>query len=366
MAVVDIFVPRWTDRTNTNAQNSNATAMLSRFSDRRVRWTAVCNEPPTDTVTGNGVQIVALSRSRLWKSRLVLAYQGKFDAIFYPGPYWWDEAGLKLRHLCGRRVPLIATMEGIITDRERIQQLSNRLGHPVFSQPGADHAVPRVRRIYEMADHIIAISPFLARVGKFLYGDKVSYLPLGLEGQTFNDAGQREPARCRVVGCGTVKSSKNPQMFVHLAKRYPAAEFVWFGDGPSVPALTARAKELGLENLAFPGPVQPDVLAEEFRHSSIFVLPSHAEGAPKVVQEAAACGLPVVLNGFYEAPSVVHGQNGLVAWSDEELTDQVGTLVGNAEIRRRMGQRSAEMAREWDWDRIAPQWEDLVIRSATA
>jgi glycosyltransferase involved in cell wall biosynthesis len=85
-----------------------------------------------------------------------------------------------------------------------------------------------------------------------------------------------------------------------------------------------------------------------------------------VTNEAAACGLPIVLNGFYEATTVVHKHNGLVAWSDEELIEHVGTLIRDPDARTTMGQRGAEMAKQWDWDRIARQWEDLIIRLATA
>jgi glycosyltransferase involved in cell wall biosynthesis len=85
-----------------------------------------------------------------------------------------------------------------------------------------------------------------------------------------------------------------------------------------------------------------------------------------VTHEAASSGLPIVLNGFYEAPTVIHEQNGLVAWSDEELIEHVGTLIRDPDKRARMGQRSAEMAKEWDWDLIAPRWEKLIIQLVTA
>ena len=111
-------------------------------------------------------------------------------------------------------------------------------------------------------------------------------------------------------------------------------------------------------------PVSMPVLAEEFRKSSIFVLPSRSEGVPKVTQEAAACGLPVVLHGFFEAPTVVHEQNGLVAWSDEEFSQHVGALIHDRDTRTQMGRRGAEMAQEWDWDPIATQWEALLIQWA--
>jgi glycosyltransferase involved in cell wall biosynthesis len=247
-----------------------------------------------------------------------------------------------------------------------VQRFSTLVGHPVFSQPGTDDRVPRLRWIYDAADRIIAISPFLARFARFLYGDKVSCLPLGLETSIFHNTGRQEPARCRVVGCGTVKRSKNPQLFLQLAARYKQADFVWFGGGEMLRDLTAEARQMGLENLRFPGPLPPESLAEELRRSSIFVLPSRAEGVPKVTQEAAACGLPVVLFGFFEAPTVINNQNGLVAWSDEELSDHVNTLIQDSEIRLTMGARGAEMAKDWDWDRSAPLWEDLVIRLATS
>jgi glycosyltransferase involved in cell wall biosynthesis len=298
----------------------------------------------------------------MWQLELVLAYQSKFDAIFYPGPHWSDKAGFNLRRFMGRHTPVISTLEGIIADRDSLQRISTLVGHPVFSQPGADAAVPRIRWMYETSTHIIAISPFLERVARSLYGDKVSFLALGVEGQIFNDRGRREPARCRIVGCGTVKSSKKPETFLRLGARYKQADFVWFGDGEMRQQLIAEAGRMGSENVRFPGILSPQSLAEEFRNSSMFVLPSHAEGVPKVTEEAAACGLPIVLYGFYEAPTVIHKTNGLVAWSEEALFDHVGALIDDRETRLAMGQRGAEMAKKWSWDIIAREWEDHLIR----
>jgi glycosyltransferase involved in cell wall biosynthesis len=360
------FVPRWMNRTSTNAQNANAQALLSRFRNGGARWTTVYSEYPQTGVTENGIETIQLSRSRLWKYQLALAYQSRFDAIFYPGVHWSDEFGIKWRRLTGRPTRVIATIEGLIASRSSVAQLSELAGHPVFSQPGTDPGIPRIRWMYETAEHIIAISPFLARVAEFLYGKKVFYLPLGVDRRIFHHSGRSEPARCRVAGCGTVKSSKNPQMFLELATLYKEADFVWYGDGPMVGQLMTETNKRNLKNLRFAGSLPPEALAQEFRNSSIFVLPSHAEGVPKVTHEAAACGLPIVLNGFYESPTVIHQRNGLVAWSDEELCQYVGVLIRQPERRKKMGEQGVEMAKNWEWDRIAVQWEELLIRLANS
>jgi glycosyltransferase involved in cell wall biosynthesis len=351
------------DRSDTNAQNSNARALLSRFSDSRAHWTTIHSGELTDSIrTNKTVETRRISSSRLWQFELALAYQTRANAIFYPGPHWADKAGFDLRRFMGRSVPVIATLEGIIASTDDLQRISKLVGHTVFAQPGADAAVPRIRWMYNTCTHIVAISPFLARVARILYGDKVSCLALGVENHIFHDSGRREPARCRVVSCGTVKKSKNPGAFLRLAARHKHADFVWFGDGEMRQPLIIEARKMGIENLSFPGSLSPETLAEQFRSSSLFVLPSQSEGVPKVTQEAAACGLPIVLYGFYEAPTVTHNSNGLVAWSEEEFFEYANTLIEDRETSLAMGKRGAELAKEWNWDLIAHRWENLLIR----
>ncbi len=359
---VRVFVPRWLDRRETNAQNANARALLSRFSDPKAHWTALRTKQAAVPALPANVDLISTSSSRFWSFHLALAYQAKWDAVFYPGPHWSDEFGIRARQWARRGTPVIATMEGLIADPQALQRLASVTGHPVYSQPGVDRAIPRIRWMYQTCDHIIAISPFLARIAKTLYGDKVSCLDLGVEAEVFHDRGRTEPSRARVVGCGTVTNSKRAQLFLELASRYPHADFLWFGDGPMRQSLIHDTQGKRLPNLQFPGAVSPEALANEFRQSSLFVLPSRAEGVPKVTQEAAACGLAVVLHGFYESPSVIHKVNGTVTWSDEELIYSVGVLLEDAQTRRNMGRRGAEMAKAWNWEMVARRWEELLLR----
>ncbi len=132
---------------------------------------------------------------------------------------------------------------------------------------------------------------------------------------------------------------------------------VWWRGGVVELRLAVRA----LENVQFVGEVSPRELGNAFRSACLFVMPSRSEGVPKVTKEAAACGLPIVLFGYYEAPSVEHMMNGLVVWSDEEFYAAVDQMLQNAELRSTMGVVSAGMQEARDWDLQARQWVEFLL-----
>jgi glycogen(starch) synthase len=147
-----------------------------------------------------------------------------------------------------------------------------------------------------------------------------------------------------------------------MAERSPQADFVWYGEGSLRQTLTRQAVVRGVENIFFPGALPPSKLADEFRQADVFVVPSKSEGVPKVSQEAAACGLPVVVFGFFEAPSVQDGVNGFVVWNDEQFFRRVAELLCNPERAAQMGEIGAKMGKQWDWDVLAPKWQSTIIK----
>lgn len=356
-----IFVAQLVDAEIYNPQVLNARALLSRVTEPGLEWLApYYNAPDPKLVGRENIRLVKLCRRRSWQWHKCLLYQAQVDAIFYPGPYWFDDWGLRLRRLCRRRVPVIATLEGLVGNDELAREYSEWAGHPVYCQNVESGLLARVDRVLSEADHVIAISPFLARMGAKRYGDKFSVLPLGIDSEVFHARGRVEPGRFRVVGAGRLYDNKRPQLFLEMAERWPQAEFVWFGEGVMRDWLLAEKLQRSLENVDFPGSIAHNALGEEFRKSSLFVLPSLAEGVPKVTQEAAACGLPVVCCGFYEAPSVVDGENGFLVWDDDALFARVGELIADAPLARRMGGGGVEMAERWDWRLVSRQWEENI------
>lgn len=360
-----ILVPRLVDESNVNAQNLNARALLARFSEQTSWRCASYGKPDPAVSANNAVAISRLAPWRFWPWHLALLYQQPADAIFYPGVEWFDRIGLQWRDRMRRHIPVIATLEGLAGDAEREQRVSRIAGHPVHCLRVSSDALRRVDGLLTQADRIVAISPFLAKVGRQLYGDKLSVLPLGVDVAMFrpkSGSPLRRPKR--VIGVGNVRPHKRPEVFFSLAERFADVQFCWIGDGDRRSELVAEAARRGLHNLSFDGPLARAQIADELRAADVFVMPSRAEGAPKATQEAAASGLPCVVFGHYESPSVIDGENGFVVWSDDELEQRLGELLDNDVLRAEMGRRGSEMARAWDWNVVAPLWERELLAIA--
>ena len=79
----------------------------------------------------------------------------------------------------------------------------------------------------------------------------------------------------------------------------------------------------------------------------IFVLPSHREGFPRAAMEAAASGLPIIATDIRGCRQVVvHGVTGLLIPVGDvgALTDAIRKISDDADLRRRMGEASAQKA----------------------
>lgn len=354
-----VLVPRLVDAANVNAQNLNAKALLARFRRPGLTWIALhYGEPDSEVAHNPQVRLVRLWRRHLWPWHVVSCYLRTVDAIFYPGVEWFDGLGLRLRSGLGKRVEVIATLEGLVGDSETEARLGRLAGHPVHCHRVDPDRARTAQDVIRYADHVIAVSPFLAKMGETIFGSKFATLPLGVDSSIFFPP--VEPShneRPIVVSAGRVAAHKRPQLFLDLAAAFPQALFAWYGDGDQRDTLIARSRDLGLRNVEFLGALDPQGLARAFRKADIFVMPSWAEGAPKVIQEAAACGLPVVAFGFFEPDSVIDGESGYVVWGDEELTHRLSQLLGDLPLRRELGRRGSQLASTRTWNRLAPLWE---------
>jgi glycosyltransferase involved in cell wall biosynthesis len=212
-------------------------------------------------------------------------------------------------------------------------------------------------------DYLFSNSAFVQRSLEMNYRLHSDVVPTGVDLEFFApDFARPANSRPRVLFAGSLRPFKGPQVMLDAAQFFPQADFVVVGSGIMDHELRGRAK--ALPNVVFRGPIGQLALREEYRAADIFLFPSHWEGSPKVLMEAAASGLPVIARNDYEPESVIHGKTGFLGATPEELLNHLGQLIANPELRRTMGQAGRSHVAQFSWDAVTRQWEDIFTRLA--
>ncbi|MGN9843902.1 glycosyltransferase family 4 protein [Nonomuraea sp. H19] len=155
--------------------------------------------------------------------------------------------------------------------------------------------------------------------------------------------------------------------FAAVAEAFPDWRLRIFGTGPSKDRLQERIDEHGMgERIRLMG--RSDHIHEELAKASIYALSSRIEGLPMAMIEAMGHALPIVAFDCPTGPADVltPGKNGLLVppRDVEALGEALGRLMGDPELRRRMGAAAAETAHDFTPAVVMPLWEELFAALA--
>ena len=148
----------------------------------------------------------------------------------------------------------------------------------------------------------------------------------------------------------------------------PRLVLVVAGEGPERARLERARRRAGVR-LVLAGDVDWERIVELYVAADVFALLSEREPWAVVVNEAAACGLPLVLSDRVGAAHDLlrDGENGaLVRAGDVDAAAQrLRELAADPELRRAQGARSRELARDWGY---GPSVEGFLeaVREAVA
>ena len=152
----------------------------------------------------------------------------------------------------------------------------------------------------------------------------------------------KDPPRLVMVA-RMAEPKDHPTLFRSLAGlQHLAWKLDLVGDGPLEARLRAQALQLGIaDRINFLGFC--DDAASHLAAAQVFVLASRSEAFPYSILEGMRAGLPIVatrVGGIPEA--VVDGQTGLLAQPGnvEELQQQLARVIGDAALRKRLGDTS--------------------------
>jgi glycosyltransferase involved in cell wall biosynthesis len=126
---------------------------------------------------------------------------------------------------------------------------------------------------------------------------------------------------------------------------------VFAGDGVSREELTQRARRISPGAVCFPGFAQREDLAGLYALAEALVLPTHSDPWGLVVNEAMACGLPIIVSSVAgcSADLVEDGWNGYVVppWDSEKLSVAIDSLLRQPDLKQEMSARSLERIRNY-------------------
>jgi glycosyltransferase involved in cell wall biosynthesis len=144
---------------------------------------------------------------------------------------------------------------------------------------------------------------------------------------------------------------------------------VFAGDGVSREELTQRAKRINPGTVCFPGFTQREDLAGLYALAEALVLPTHSDTWGLVVNEAMACGLPIIVSSVAgcSADLVEDGWNGYIvpARDSEKLSVAIDSLLRQPDLRQQMSARSLERIRNYSPEACADGLAAAAIPAGT-
>lgn len=205
---------------------------------------------------------------------------------------------------------------------------------------------------------------------------KVKPIPNGINLDNFNVTYTKNEARNRlnlpinkkiILFVGSLTPRKAPDVLLNSMKlileKFSDSYLIFVGDGYLKSELEKRATELNIfQSVDFSGFVDEKLKLFYYYSADIFVLPSFSEGFGIVLLEASACGLPLVVSSLEVFNSIVTDEyNGLFTKTGDEkdLADKILYLLQNQSLMLQMGKNSLEKVKDFSWDWVANETENV-------
>lgn len=246
--------------------------------------------------------------------------------------------------------------------------LSEKLEIPyVVTCHGSDInlAMPNNKELYnnvlEQAGKVIFVSNALLNNAKLLgySGKNAVVIPNGIDLEIFKPLDKEKIKRelglsKKVVGfVGNLKKIKRAdklaEIFEYILSKKDV-EFLVVGDGELRENVEKECQKRNL-NVKFVGRVSQDKVPYYMNAMDVMILPSRNEGFPTVVNEAQACGIPVVGSSNGGIPEAI-GDGGIVVEEGENFEKRFAEAVINLLANPIDSNYIREKALEYSWENV--------------
>jgi glycosyltransferase involved in cell wall biosynthesis len=348
MAPIRMISHSYADESNTNAQNLAVREIAHRLDPLRFAITLFYRDAPDPRLASQAnVRLRRLLSHGKAATILGSTLLGGYDVNFYVRNEWVDAFYLRARPMVApRQLAVYHVLSAIDTIRDAT-------------------VVSALVRGIQHSQMVVSNSPYVARSVETMLGITTPVIRDMVDLDRF--APDRRPridrGSTRFLFAGSLQEGKRPWLVLAAAEAEPQSDFHIVGSGPLLQDLQVQSAKL--DNVRISPAMPQRMLAELMREADVFLFPSsRREGAPQVLAQAAASGLPVIAFDEYETEAVDHGRTGYLVASEREMIQAVRVLGGDAGLRTRMGAAGRELAeRRFDPRSIVPQWEDAIQRA---
>jgi len=266
--------------------------------------------------------------------------------------------------------------------------MKNRIARNAEEREGP-YRVDGEKQVISRADRLIVATPAEKSQLQFLYqanAAKMVIIPPGVDTEHFYPIPEDEardyigvsPHDCVVLFVGRIEPLKGIDTLmkaVSIMGMHDAENPVYvtiIGGDPDVAReemteemarLQGLCDELCLGQMAlFLGKRAQDTLPYYYSAAEVLVMPSHYESFGMVALEAMACGTPVIASQVGGLAYLVKdGETGYHVPFDspDVLSERLGALLGDFDLRKKMGAQAALHAKGYDWDVIARRIIDV-------
>lgn len=160
-----------------------------------------------------------------------------------------------------------------------------------------DHTFGRITCSF--SDHVVGVSDAACAFARSLGARRPVRIHTGIDAAWWRRPDDAIPDPCHIAYVGRLVHGKGVQDLLRavaaLREDFPHISLSVAGNGPYRGFLGCLASELGIQDrISFVGNLDTSGIRDLLWRSAILANPSHSEGLPRAVLEAAAAGVPIV------------------------------------------------------------------------
>lgn len=219
------------------------------------------------------------------------------------------------------------------------------------------------RGILTKADRLVVPSEYLIRVFRE-FGLEAEAIPNIVDVSQFSFR-ERRPLRPHLIctrgfhpyyGLDVVVRA-----FAEVQKQFPEATLDLVGKGPSEGEIRTLVSNMNLSGVHFTGVASREEIGRLYDQADVFLNASWLDNMPVSIQEAFACGTPVVSTAAESIPYLVeHERTGLLSEVGDAsaLAGNVIRLLRDPTLSARLASNAYAQSQAYRWPKVREQWLD--------